>query len=247
MEAMQVARKVISRVRRLFVKDSPYVFVRSSPGHAGPAQTRDASRILNLIEYTKTNQSSYSAKEYESGYHELIVDGRVLTGQRSPAKRLAALSLDFKGKSVLDLGCNQGGMLLHIADQLKWGVGLDYDGKMVNLCNLQKSVRKLRCVDFYVFDIDRDPHELILDFIPEPHVDVVFLLSVCMWVQKWKALIDFCATISNVVVLETNGTDAQQAEQVDYLAQRFPNVRQVTVASDDDPKQKKRRLYVASK
>lgn len=247
MDAMQVAQKVISRVRRLFVRDAPYVFVRNSSQQLGVEHTRDTSRIVNLIEYTKTNLSSYSAKEYESGYHELVVDGRVLTGQRSPTKRLGALPLDFKGKSVLDLGCNQGGMLLHIADQLKWGVGLDYDGKMVNVCNLQKSVRQLTCVDFYVFDIDRDPHELILDFIPEHRVDVVFLLSVCMWVQKWKSLIDFCATISNVVVLETNGTDLQQEEQVDYLTQHFPTVQQITTVSDDDPKQKRRRLYLASK
>lgn len=247
MEAMQVARKVISRVRRLFVKDKPYEFVRNSSIHIDAEQARDDCRVLNLIEYTKTNQSSYSAKAYESGYHEVMIGGRVLPGQRSPAKRLSALSFDFKGKSVLDIGCNQGGMLFHIADQLKWGIGLDYDGKMINLCNLQKSVRKLSSVDFYVFNIDADPHELILDLLPEPRVDVIFLLSVCMWVEKWRALIDFCATISDVIVFETNGTDAQQAEQINYLATCFPNTRQIMAASEDDPKQKKRRLYIASR
>jgi SAM-dependent methyltransferase len=247
MEAMQVARKAISRVKRLFVKDKPYEFIRNSSKHPDTEQARDDCRVLNLIEYTKTNQSSYSAKEYESGYHEVVIGGRVLAGQRSPAKRLSALSLDFKGKSVLDIGCNQGGMLLHIADQLKWGIGLDYDGKMVNLCNLQKSVRKISNVDFYVFDIDADPHELILDLLPESKVDVIFLLSVCMWVEKWRSLIDFCATVSDVIVFETNGTDAQQSEQIDHLATRFPNIRQITAASEDDPKQKKRRLYIASR
>jgi hypothetical protein len=32
-----------------------------------------------------------------------------------------------------------------------------------------------------------------------------------------------------------------------HLATCFPNIRQITAASEDDPKQKKRRLYIASR
>lgn len=203
-------------------------------------------RLKNLTNYAKTSGSSYSAHDYEFGYHEMRFGNRVLPGRRNPAKRLELLSLDFSGKSVLDIGCNQGGMLFGIEVPIKWGVGLDYDKRMINLCNFQRSAGKVNNIDFYVFDIDSDPHDLIRDFLPEPRVDVVFLLSVCMWVEKWRELIDLCSDISTTMVFESNGTDAQQEEQIAYLWTKYANVRKLTEASDDDPKQKKRMLYVAS-
>lgn len=98
---------------------------------------------------------------------------------------------------------------------------------------------------FYVFDIDKDPHDLLLDYLDGGRTDVVFLLSVCMWVEKWRDPITFCAGIAARMVFESNGTEAQQAEQIEHLRKTFRDVSLVSGESQDDPGQKKRKLLLA--
>lgn len=43
---------------------------------------------------------------------------------------------DFTGKTVLDIGSNQGGMLFALDGKYRWAVGVDYDYRMVNASNL---------------------------------------------------------------------------------------------------------------
>ena len=168
------------------------------------------------------------------------------TGQRDPQQRLAKVPFDFTNKTVLDIGSNQGGMLFAIKDKIRWGVGVDYDYRMVNASNLIAKELDVKNTSFFVFDIDKDPHELLQDFLPEQKVDIVFLLAVCMWVKKWRELIDMCASISENMLFESNGTDEQQREQYDYLQKKFNKVSSLAEQSDDDPLHKGRKLYLAS-
>ena len=48
----------------------------------------DFVRLKNLTNYAKTSGSSYSAHDYEFGYHEMRFGNRILPGRRSPAKRI---------------------------------------------------------------------------------------------------------------------------------------------------------------
>jgi hypothetical protein len=102
-----------------------------------------------------------------------------------------------------------------------------------------------RDLGFYVFDIDSDPHGLIRDFLPEPRVDVVFLLSVCMWVERWRDLVDFIAEITDTLVFEANGSPEQQAEQIAYLRRDFSQIELLAARSDDDPSNPRRQLLIA--
>lgn len=222
-----------------------YVFQRQEWQDAADDSAARRARILNILGYTKTSGSSYSAREFPAGYHEITIDGETFAGQRSPQTRLQHLPFDFEGKTLLDIGCNQGGMVFAVQDRLRWAVGLDFDYRMINACNLIRNEKKIENCSFYVFDIDRDPHELIRDLIPESRVDVVFLLAVCMWVDRWRELIRFAAGISDVMVFETNGTDVQQDEQIAFLRQTYRDVTLLAKTSADDPKQKRRQLVIA--
>jgi hypothetical protein len=214
----------------------PYVFKRVD-------EDSDLAKIRNLLEYTKTSGASYSARGYPAGYHSIEIMGVRLEGQRDPAKRFSIVPVDFTGKTVLDIGSNQGGMLLQLRDQIARGIGIDFDHRMVNTANRIKSSIGAKHLDFYVFDLQKEPLDLIRDFLPSGKVDVVFLLAVCMWLENWRKVIDFAASISESMLFETNGTDAQQTEQEQYLRSKYADVKQLSESSEDDPQQKRRKLF----
>ncbi len=234
-------------VYRIFVPEpTPYTFERSA-WEADPQPTEDCglSKIKNLLNYTKTSGSSYAARQFPAGYHTLRIHDKELKGQRDPLDRFKKLQIDFSGLRVLDIGCNQGGMLFAVADQIKWGVGMDFDYRMINCCTKLASLtgRSLK-LQFYCFNIDRDPHDLIPDFLPngEKTVDVIFLLAVCMWVKKWQELIDQCAKLTDSLVFESNGEPDVQTAQIEYVKRQFPDIRMI-----DEDSEGNRKLLIATR
>jgi len=205
---------------------------------------RNIARLLNLREYTKTSQTPYSAKSYDAGYHTLSLNGVVISGQRDPALRLQNVPFEFSGKTVLDIGCNQGGMLHCFEGQLKKGIGIDFDYRQINAANLLNELRGDASLQFYVFDLERDPLDLIEDFLPGPRVDIVFLLSVCMWISNWRDVIKKCAELSDALLFESNGSKEQQKQQIQCLHKTYPSVSLLADSSEDDPNKKARKLYL---
>ena len=97
--------------------------------------SKEELKIINLLNYTKRSGATYSGELYNSGYHTLKLGDKTIVGQRNPAERFKNIPFKFEGKSVLDIGCNQGGMLHAIADKISYGVGIDYDSRMINVSN----------------------------------------------------------------------------------------------------------------
>lgn len=206
----------------------------------------EVRKLLNLVAYTTTNDVTYNAKDFQGGYHTLRIAGHEFRGQRDPEQRLHGVPFSFDGASVLDLGCNQGGMLFSIADRIKFGVGVDYDYKMINTANWISAYLKASNLNFYVLDLERENLELLKNFIPGKRVDIVFLLSVCMWIKNWKEVISFVRSISTTLLFESNGSVEQQREQEAYLRTTYAAVTLVREASTDDPGQQERRLFLCS-
>jgi SAM-dependent methyltransferase len=207
----------------------------------------NSQRVLNLLRYTTTSGSDYDAAAFPAGYHSITLDGKAFLGQRRPDERLAKVPFDFKGKSALDIGCNQGGMLHALASQLSWGVGIDYDHRMINAANRVRRHNRDLHLDFYVFDLEKDPLDYIGDFFFSDRVDIVFLLSVCMWIKNWTDVIDWAANKADHMLFESNGSAQQQQEQEDYLRKRYAQVQLISGSSDDDPGQRMRKLYLCSR
>jgi SAM-dependent methyltransferase len=206
------------------------------------SEERMLCQIRNILNYTKTSGSVYSADEFSAGYQTITINGQRLAGQRDPAKRIELVPVDFRGKSVLDLGCNQGGMIHEIKDAVKWAVGVDYDPRMINAANKIKAALGSENCSFFVLDLQNDPLDLIQDFLNADKVDVCFMLSICMWLTNWRDVIDFAHNISNEMVFETNGTFEQQEQQIQHLRKRYHGVHVLAEASEDDAVQKSRKL-----
>lgn len=198
-------------------------------------------QLQNLMNYCKeTGSSDYS---FEAGYQSVIFQGQLIQGRRDPSIRLRTINYDFKGKSVLDIGCNQGGMLFALANDIQSGVGIDYEPRVINVCHAIRSANKLTNLDFYVHDLDKDPLENILDFIPNQRLDVTLLLAVSQHIRIWRELIYFVKGFSKTLIFETNGTFEGQAEQVTALRKNFKSCQQCYSTSPDDGAQ--RSLWIA--
>eukprot|EP00752_Nemacystus_decipiens_P017579 g15752.t1 len=207
---------------------------------------RGTRKILNLLNYTKRSGSAFDGLGYDVGYHSFNIAGHQFRGQRDPTMRFAKVNFDFAGKTVLDIGCNQGGMIHEIAGDIQHGVGIDYDARMINVANRIRAYNKSSNTDFYVFNLEEEDLNLITDLLPTERVDICFLLSVCMWIANWQQVIDFCADISDHLLFETNGKADQQQAQIDYLESRYGSIAMCSETSDDDPGQPKRKLLLCS-
>ena len=202
--------------------------------------------ILNIIKYVKQSGKSYSGKHIDIGYHSIELDGTYHKGQRDCVKRLEYCSqhYDFKDKNVLDIGCCIGGMIFPLSSTIKTACGIDFNHRNINAGNAIKQYKKIDNLSFYVFDLDKEDFELIKNFIPK--IDVVFLYSICMWIKKWRELLDFISVNSDVLFIETNGTKKQQMEQLEYCRSKYTNVKNLYEKSLDDKGQHNRKLYMCT-
>ncbi|NCA85470.1 MAG: class I SAM-dependent methyltransferase [Clostridia bacterium] len=207
---------------------------------------QESRRIINLLNHTKISGETYSGEKYPIGYHTIILGQNTLKGQRNPQQRLANVPFDFKNKTVLDLGCNQGGMLHALAKEIKAGYGVDYDARMINVANRIKSYSNNNNLNFYVFDLEKENLAYLQDFIESAKVDICFLLSICMWLKNWKEIITFSKSISDKMLFESNGKPEQQKEQIDFLTTLYKNVVLINKTSDDDALQKNRQLLLCN-
>lgn len=220
-----------------------YHFSRIDASGAGANQESATARVINLINYTKTSESAYNGEDFPAGYHSIELEGVSLRGQRDPMERINLVPIDFSGKTVLDIGCNQGGMLFSISGKIAHGIGIDYDSRLINAANKIRSHAKVSNLDFYVFNLEKEDLNLIMDLMPVDRVDVTFLLSVCMWIDNWKEVIQFARKVSKALLFESNGKNELQIEQLDYLRSIFDSVDLISGQSKEDSLQKRRKLY----
>lgn len=229
-------------IRKARGEKQAYQFVRQETHAKDP----DRVRVMNILNYTKTSEKAYNGGRFPAGYHSLHLGGLELQGQREPMERIKLVPLDFTGLTVLDIGCNQGGMLYSLSSKLAHGIGIDFDSRLINAANKIRSHAKINNLDFYVFNLEKEDLNIIRDFLPAERVDVVFLLAVCMWIDNWKEVIQFAKSISTNMLFETNGKPEQQMDQVSYLQSIYSSVQLLSTQSKEDVLQRNRKLYLCS-
>lgn len=224
-EADEALRRSVELVPSHHDSAAPlHKFERIEWQKGGASPDPDEGGITNLLNYSRECPRSDVSGQIFPSYYNMEVKGKLITGQRDPQDRLRLLPADlFLGKSVLDIGCNHGGMLLAI-DGFEWAVGVDYDARLINAAN--RVAGTLRSpIRFYVFDLQREPVDLIGDFLLEPRVDIVLLLAVCPHIRNWREVIEFAAGISRTMVFEANGHEYEQLGQIRHLMRFYKNVK----------------------
>lgn len=170
--------------------------------------------IHNLLTNT-TNKSHYNGwfntDKFTAGYHSHYHHNLHITGQRNCKKRIELISkyINFKDRTVLDLGCNTGGMLFELST-IKKGIGYDYDIDCIKCANYIKNYYNINNLLFGVCDFNRNPLPNINNF------DIILLCSLGSWVYNWRNLYKKCMKSKSVIIFETNN-DKEGKAQLDFF------------------------------
>jgi hypothetical protein len=195
--------------------------------------------ILNVLSYGK----GYFGGHHPAGYHSVKLGENLIQGQRNPWMRLQSVPYDFSNKVVLDLGSNMGGMLFAISDKIKFGVGVDFESRAINVANRLKMHYKLNNVNFFSYNLEKDSLELIKAFF-EDEIDICFMLSMAACISNWQDVVMFASSVANTLLYEAHGPELSQKSQIDWIKNFYKNILLIRPTSDDDPQNKNRSLYL---
>ena len=92
----------------------------------------------------------YSHYDYGEGYFYQSFPSAYISGFRDTTERVKHLGLReiTKNKSVLDIGCNTGFILISLADTYKSGFGFDFNPYLIEIANATKSFSKINNTNF---------------------------------------------------------------------------------------------------
>jgi len=140
---------------------------------------RDYTSILlagdkKLLSFHKEiNQSlldqsvEYAHYDYGEGYFYQSLASAHISGFRNTEERIGQLGLNalVKEKSVLDIGCNTGFLLLSLASSYKYGFGFDLNPYIVQIANKTKLYMGVNNTDVVTSSFE--------DLKPQPMYDVI--------------------------------------------------------------------------
>jgi 2-polyprenyl-3-methyl-5-hydroxy-6-metoxy-1,4-benzoquinol methylase len=175
------------------------------------------------------NGWSNSRKEY--GYHSFSIFNVNIIGQRNPIQRITKMRkmYDFADKSVLDLGCNTGGILFHLFG-IKSGIGVDFDATCISAANcIKKNLGLYSYLDFIQRDLQKDD---ISDLFIKKY-NVIFLLSLGSWIKNWKEIYQLAIRCAPILFIETNN-DKEGIPQLELFKEHNCTLELVSDCSDDD-------------
>lgn len=165
--------------------------------------------------------------QFSDSYTNIYVKGKLVAeGNRDPLTRIKTLPIDLTGKTVLDLGCNCGGMLYSVHEKVKHGIGFDINEQAIKNANTIKSDYSINNLEFHVRDLERH-----IDF-DIPKTDVTFMLSISRWVTTWKEVLERVS--SDVLIFEAHSKakSNEAQEQIDFVKTVYPNVQHLLTAKE---------------
>lgn len=200
-----------------------------------PEIPKDASAQLKSIQraWKLAQTSDASSPGIQVAYYSYDFQGIHFPGERPWKERWGVLSgiTDFKGKRILELGCNMA--LLSSAllkeKKAKAALGVDVDSKILESAKLVSSalgvMPKFRQQDL---DSPDDWETELSNFRP----DVVFALNVLNWVKDKERLMNFLGRFNEVIF---EGHDSVEVESERFRKAGFKDVRLVTTTERKRP------------
>lgn len=173
--------------------------------------------------------------QFGKHYTSIYIKGELVAeGGRNPLNRIELIPIDFQNKTVLDLGCNCGGILFALSDKISKGIGYEVNQDAVDNANLIKETFNVANLEFYAKDLEK------LNEIKFPKVDVVFMLSIARWVRTWTEVIT--KINPKTLIFEAHGKPHEVEGQVAFLKEYFKSVTYLATYRE----QRMRHLYICN-
>uniref|UniRef100_A0A7S0JLZ4 Uncharacterized protein n=1 Tax=Calcidiscus leptoporus TaxID=127549 RepID=A0A7S0JLZ4_9EUKA len=217
---------------------------------ATPAEMEEIKQLLLATQGGRLDRSATHNWRNPSvpgryGYHSIQIGNVNLVGQRNPNERLNILRsfLNFTGKVVVDLGCNVGGMLHHLAE-VKHAYGFEFDPRCVKAATRIAEIFHLP-EHFYQANLNTfDPNSTFRGLEHAP--DIVFVFNIGSWVGQWQQLYQAIANTGvPMIVLETNN-DKEGAPQLRTFRDMGRKVQFISQAKDDVTGNFRRKTYLVT-
>jgi SAM-dependent methyltransferase len=194
-------------------------------------------QLKRTLGYEHYNGWENSRTSY--GYHSFNLPGVNILGQRTPVHRLDEFRkhIDFTNKTVVDIGCNVGGMLFHL-DEIKKGYGFDFDATCIDVAKNISKILKNDKLEFNTVDLDSVPHSTLNNYFKS--VDIVFLLAVNKWIKTHLELFDFFIKQECDIVLELNNNKRDQDIIKFFESKGLTPVKIISGSPDDNTKDNKK-------
>jgi predicted Ser/Thr protein kinase/SAM-dependent methyltransferase len=189
-----------------------------------PTEASPELRALHAA-WQRAARTDASSPGRAIAYHELEIEGLVLPGERPWAERWQALCsiTDYRGRRVLELGCNQGLLSIFLLKEAGAAAALavDRDPEVLEAAGeIGRAFRvrpEFRRIDF---DADRAWEGELAAFRP----DVVFALSVAHWLRDQARFFAFLGRFDELIY---EGHDSARTERRRLAAAGFTAIELV--------------------
>ena len=227
-----VRNTVLAPLReRLQASLAPSVLRRLRPRPRGPSAwpvlPPAAGPELRTLEaaWRRAARAEASSPGRAIAYHELEIDGLILPGERPWAERWRQLRriTDYRGRRVLELGCNQGLLSIFLLKEAGAAAALavDHDAEILEAAAETARVFQAR-PEFRRVDFDADPdwETALAAFRP----DMLFALSVAHWLRDQARLFAFLGRFEELIY---EGHDSARTERGRLAAAGFTAIELV--------------------
>ena len=192
-----------------------------------PTLPHAASPELRALEaaWRRAARADASSPGRAIAYHELEVDGVIFPGERPWAERwrhLGAIA-DYRGRRVLELGCNQGLLSIFLLKEAGAAAALavDHDPLILEAAASTADAFHVRPEFHQIdFDADRDWEAELSAFRP----DIVFALSVVHWLRDQARFFAFLGHFEELIY---EGHDSARTERRRLAAAGFTAIELV--------------------
>jgi len=230
------AKRVIPRTWVRSLRQLPGVRDRFSPSNEPlPALPPDAGiEVRRLLQAWELAQASdANAPGSKLAYYSFDFDGVRFPGERPWSDRWDVLKdvTSFRGKRLLELGCNLGILSSQLMREreARAALAVDCDAQIIEGAKLVAAAlgvdAEFQPVDF---DATTDWETPLKDFQP----DVVFALSVLNWVRNKDRFLSFLGEFDEVIF---EGHDSASTERKKLRNAGFREIQLVTFSERDRP------------
>jgi 2-polyprenyl-3-methyl-5-hydroxy-6-metoxy-1,4-benzoquinol methylase len=164
----------------------------------------------------KKSNPEKKLQKFGYNYTTIYLKDQIIEGKRDPMLRIKSIPIDFTGKSVLDIGCNVGGMLFALSSKISTGYGYDVNHRAIETAN---DIVKKNNIDNLFFEQSNLENYKDINF---PKTDVVLMLSIAVWISTWKDIINKIKP--SLLIFESHGKMEDQKDQLDFLNEKFNEI-----------------------